>query len=83
MGIFSKFKNGLQQGADVLHGAINKVVGREELDENDLLDLEEAPFIKVILVSIPLRKSFLKYGKYIEVKRNLEGSMPIVLPVKF
>ena len=42
MGIFSKFKNGLQRGADVLHGAINKVVGREQLDENDLLDLEEA-----------------------------------------
>ena len=42
MGIFSKFKSGFKRGADALQGAINKVVGREQLDENDLLDLEEA-----------------------------------------
>jgi fused signal recognition particle receptor len=44
MGIFSKFKSGFKRGADALQGAINKVVGREQLDENDLLDLEEAFF---------------------------------------
>ena len=42
MGIFSKFKSGFKRGADALQGAINKVAGREQLDENDLLDLEEA-----------------------------------------
>ena len=42
MGIFSKFKSGFKRGADALQGAINKVVGREQLDENDLLDLAEA-----------------------------------------
>ena len=42
MGMFSKFKSGFKRGADALQGAINKVVGREQLDENDLLDLEEA-----------------------------------------
>ena len=42
MGIFSKFKNGFKRGADVLQGALNRVAGREQLDENDLLDLEEA-----------------------------------------
>ena len=42
MGIFSNFKSGFKRGADVLQGAINKVVGRELLNEDDLLDLEEA-----------------------------------------
>ena len=42
MGIFSKFKSGFKRGADALQGALNKVVGREQLNEDDLLDLEEA-----------------------------------------
>ena len=81
MGIFSKFKNGLQRGADVLHGAINKVVGREQLDENDLLDLEEAFYQSDFGVDTT-EEIISKIREYIEVKRNL-GSMPIVLPVKF
>ena len=82
MGIFSKFKNGLQRGADVLHGAINKVVGSEQLDENDLLDLEEAFYQSDFGVDTT-EEIISKIRKYIEVKRNLEGSMRIVLPVKF
>ena len=42
MGILSKFKNGFKRGADALQGAISKTLVREILDENDLLDLEEA-----------------------------------------
>ncbi len=42
MGIFAKFKSGFKRGAGVLQGALNRAVGREQLDENDLLDLEEA-----------------------------------------
>ena len=42
MGILSKFKSGFKRGADALQGAISKTLGREFLDENDLLDLEEA-----------------------------------------
>ena len=61
MGIFAKFKSGFKQGAGVLQGALNRAVGREQLDENDLLDLEEA-FIKVILASIRQRKLFPTYG---------------------
>ena len=42
MGIFSKFKSGLKLGANALQGVVGKVVGREKLDEDDLLNLEEA-----------------------------------------
>ena len=42
MGIFAKFKSGFKRGAGVLQGVLNRAVGREQLDENDLLDLEEA-----------------------------------------
>ena len=42
MGILSKFKSGFKRGADALQGALSKTLGREFLDENDLLDLEEA-----------------------------------------
>ena len=42
MGIFSKFKSGFKRGADALQGAIAKVTGREILNEEDLISLEEA-----------------------------------------
>ena len=42
MGIFSKFKKGLQKGSAVLQGAFNRVAGRKTLDLDDLLDIEEA-----------------------------------------
>ena len=42
MGIISKFKSGFKKGADVLQSAFSKAVGRDLLDEDDLLDLEEA-----------------------------------------
>lgn len=42
MGIFSKFKKGLQKGSAVLQGAFNRVAGSNTLDLDDLLDIEEA-----------------------------------------
>mgnify|MGYP003705882421 CR=1 FL=1 len=42
MGIFSKFKSGFKRGADAFQGAIAKVTGREILNEEDLISLEEA-----------------------------------------
>lgn len=42
MGIISKFKSGFKKGADALQNAFTKAVGRDVLDEEDLLDLEEA-----------------------------------------
>jgi fused signal recognition particle receptor len=42
VGIISKFKSGFKKGADVLQSAFSKAVGRDLLDEDDLLDLEEA-----------------------------------------
>lgn len=42
MGIISKFKSGFKKGADALQNALTKAVGRDVLDEEDLLDLEEA-----------------------------------------
>ena len=42
MGMFSKFKSGFKRGADAFQGAIAKVTGREILNEEDLISLEEA-----------------------------------------
>ena len=42
MGIFAKFKKGLQKGSVALQGAFNRVAGQKTLDKNDLLDIEEA-----------------------------------------
>jgi fused signal recognition particle receptor len=42
VGIISKFKSGFKKGADALQNAFTKAVGRDVLDEEDLLDLEEA-----------------------------------------
>ena len=42
MSIFSKFQKGFQKGASVIQGAFNTISGRGRLDENTLLDIEEA-----------------------------------------
>jgi len=42
MGIFSTFKRGLQKGAQSIQGAFATVTGRGKLDEDSLLQLEEA-----------------------------------------
>ena len=42
MGIFSKFRKGLDRGAQALRGAFDVISGRVQLDEDSLLDLEEA-----------------------------------------
>ena len=42
MGIFSKFKKGFQKGASVIQGAFDSISGKAKLDEDSLLDLEEA-----------------------------------------
>ncbi len=42
MGIFSKFRKGLSKGAQAVRGAFDVMSGRGRLDEDDLLDLEEA-----------------------------------------
>ena len=42
MGIFSKFKKGFQKGASVIQGAFDSISGKARLDEDSLLDLEEA-----------------------------------------
>jgi fused signal recognition particle receptor len=42
MGIFSKFKKGFQKGASVLQGAFDTLSGKGRIDENTLLDIEEA-----------------------------------------
>lgn len=42
MGIFSRFKKGLQKGAQVIQGAFATVTGKGRLDENSLLQIEEA-----------------------------------------
>jgi len=42
MGIFSKFKRGLQKGAQSIQGAFASVTGKSKLDEDSLLQIEEA-----------------------------------------
>ncbi len=42
MGIFSKFRKGLDRGAQAVRGAFDVISGRVQLDEDSLLDLEEA-----------------------------------------
>ncbi|MBT3636955.1 MAG: signal recognition particle-docking protein FtsY [Opitutae bacterium] len=42
MGIFSKFKRGLQKGAQTIQGAFASVTGSGKLDEDSLLQIEEA-----------------------------------------
>ena len=42
MGIFSKFKKGFQKGVSVIQGAFDSISGKARLDEDSLLDLEEA-----------------------------------------
>lgn len=42
MGIFSKFKKGFSKGASVIQGALGSIIGKGKLDEESLLDLEEA-----------------------------------------
>lgn len=42
MGIFSRFKKGLQKGAQALQGAFDSVTGKGRLDEDSLLQIEEA-----------------------------------------
>ena len=42
MGIFSKFKRGLKKGAQSIQGAFASVTGRGKLDEDSLLQIEEA-----------------------------------------
>ena len=42
MGIFSKFQKGFQKGASVLQGAFASISGKGRLDEDTLLNLEEA-----------------------------------------
>ena len=42
MGIFSKFQKGFKKGASVLQGAFASLSGKSRLDEDTLLDLEEA-----------------------------------------
>ena len=42
MGIFSKFKRGLQKGAQTIQGAFASVTGKGKLDEDSLLQIEEA-----------------------------------------
>ena len=42
MGIFSKFQKGFQKGASVLQGAFASFSGKSRLDEDTLLELEEA-----------------------------------------
>ena len=42
MGIFSRFKKGLQKGAQAVQGALSAVTGRGSLDEEGLLRIEEA-----------------------------------------
>ena len=42
MGIFSKFKRGLQKGAQSIQGAFVSVTNRGKLDEDSLLQIEEA-----------------------------------------
>ena len=42
MGIFSRFKKGLQKGAQAIQGAFATVTGKGRLDENSLLQIEEA-----------------------------------------
>ena len=42
MGILSKFKKGFQKGASVLQGALGSITGKGYLDENSLLNIEEA-----------------------------------------
>jgi len=42
MGIFSKFRAGFRQGSRAIRGAFDVLSGRGKLDEESLLDLEEA-----------------------------------------
>lgn len=42
MGIFSKFRKGFSRGAQAVRGAFDVLSGRGQLNEDDLLDLEEA-----------------------------------------
>ena len=42
MGIFSRFKKGFQKGAQAIQGAFATVTGNGRLDENSLLQIEEA-----------------------------------------
>ena len=42
MGIFSRFKKGLQKGAQAIQGAFATVTGKGRLDEDSLLQIEEA-----------------------------------------
>jgi len=42
MGIFSKFRKGLNRGAQAVRGVFDVLAGRGKLDEESLLDLEEA-----------------------------------------
>ncbi len=42
MGIFSKFKKGFQKGATSLQGTFSKVLGRGNLDADDMASIEEA-----------------------------------------
>ena len=42
MGIFSKFKQGFKKGASVIQGALGTLSGKGRLDEDTLLDIEEA-----------------------------------------
>ena len=42
MGIFSKFKKGFSKGASAIQGALGSIIGKGKLDEESLLDLEEA-----------------------------------------
>jgi fused signal recognition particle receptor len=42
MGIFSKFKKGFQKGASLIHGAFDTLSGKGRVDEDSLLEIEEA-----------------------------------------
>lgn len=42
MGIFSKFKKGFQKGASSLQGTFSRVLGRGNLDAEDMASIEEA-----------------------------------------
>jgi len=42
MGIFSKFKKGFKKGASLIHGAFDTLSGKGRVDEDSLLEIEEA-----------------------------------------
>ena len=79
MGIFSKFKRGLKKGAQSIQGAFASVTGRGKLDEDSLLQIEEAFYESDFGVETR-RRYWMRFGRLIERKKNFVAKMPVCWP---